>query len=519
MASVLPPHVSENDFRKALDAFAGVVGKQWVLATDEDRGAYVDIYAPGDSDAHLPAAAVGPQSAEEVQAIVRIANERKIPLWPISRGKNLGYGAAAPRLSGTVVLDLGRMNRILDVNERFAYCLIEPGVGFFDLFNYLQANKIPLWMSVPANAWGSVVGNALERGYGYTPYGDNTGKICGLEVVLPSGEMVRTGTGAMANSPCWQLFKYGYGPSWDQLFVQSNFGIVTKMGLWLMPEPEATLGLSMQLPNPDDVGWAVDALAPLRVKGVLQQSPSIGNSLRVAAVQSQRSEFYQGEGAMPDSVLMEVLRKFGLGWWGISLRLYGYDEVNEAHARVIKEAFARHTKQEFTVTKWRRGDPIADSGAGIPSVNALQVANWRGGRGGHLGFSPVLPPTGAHVLKQFHSTRKRYDEIGLDYYGSFTLFERHVTNINMMIYDRDDAAMTAKVRALFKVLVQDAAWEGYSEYRTHLSFMDQVALTFDYNRHALLRLNETVKDALDPNGILAPGKQGIWPKAYRGRKA
>jgi 4-cresol dehydrogenase (hydroxylating) len=85
-----------------------------------------------------------------------------------------------------------------------------------------------------------------------------------------------------------------------------------------------------------------------------------------------------------------------------------------------------------------------------------------------------------------------------------------------MIYDQDDAPMTAKVRALFKVLVEDAAKEGYSEYRTHLSFMDQVAHTFGYNNNALLKLNETVKDALDPNGILAPGKQGIWPKRLRG---
>jgi 4-cresol dehydrogenase (hydroxylating) len=214
-----------------------------------------------------------------------------------------------------------------------------------------------------------------------------------------------------------------------------------------------------------------------------------------------------------------VLDKFNLGWWNINLRLYGYDDVNEAHAKIIKAAFAKHTQKQFEIVKWHRGDPIADSGAGVPSATALQIINWRGGRGGHLGFSPVLPPTSEHVLKQFHSTKKRYEEIGVDYYGSFTLFERYTTNINMMIYDRDDTAMTTKVRSLFKVLVADAAKEGYSEYRTHLSDMDDVALTFDFNNHALLRLNETVKDALDPNGILAPGKQGIWPKAFRGARA
>ena len=186
---------------------------------------------------------------------------------------------------------------------------------------------------------------------------------------------------------------------------------------------------------------------------------------------------------------------------------------------MIKAAFAKHTKQEFEVVKWHRGEPLENSGAGVPTTAPLQIINWRGGRGGHLGFSPVLPAGSEDVLKQFHSTKKRYEEIGVDYYGSFTLFDRYAINVNMMVYDRDDNAMTTKVRNLFKVLVADAAKEGYSEYRTHISFMDDVALTFDYNNHALLRLNEAVKDALDPNGILAPGKQGIWPKAFRGVRA
>jgi 4-cresol dehydrogenase (hydroxylating) len=74
-----------------------------------------------------------PRRVEEVQAIIRIANQHKTPLWPVSRGKNLGYGAASPKEKGDIILDLSRMNRILDVNEKQASCLIEPGVGYFDL--------------------------------------------------------------------------------------------------------------------------------------------------------------------------------------------------------------------------------------------------------------------------------------------------------------------------------------------------------------------------------------------------
>ena len=97
MKLTLPPRVSAAKFEQALKAFEGVVGKGWVLATDEDRDAYSDIYAPGPESEWPASAALAPASVEEVQAIVRLANEYNTPLWPTSRGKNLGYGANAPR--------------------------------------------------------------------------------------------------------------------------------------------------------------------------------------------------------------------------------------------------------------------------------------------------------------------------------------------------------------------------------------------------------------------------------------
>ena len=83
---------------------------------------------------------------------------------------------------------------------------------------------------------------------GYTPYGDHFMMQCGMEVVLANGEVMRTGMGAMPGTNTWQLFKYGFGPYVDGMFSQSNFGVVTKMGIWLMPEPPRLSALHDQLP-------------------------------------------------------------------------------------------------------------------------------------------------------------------------------------------------------------------------------------------------------------------------------
>ena len=277
MKLILPPGVSRERFDRALKAFAAVVGAEWVLATDEDRETYLDLYSPGRDDSHAASAAVAPASVEQVQALLKIANEYRIPLWPISRGKNLGYGGAAPRMPGTVMLDMGRMARILEVNEQLGYCILEPGVGFFDLWDYLKSNKIALQLGIPGNGWGSVVGNALERGF--SPAGDHSNNICGLEIVLPNGEVVRTGMGAMTDGKAWPLFKHGFGPSWDQMVVQGNLAIVTKLCLWLKPADEAAISIEIKLPKPS---------------GATDQLSGLGHSADPAQPVVSRTRFHSG---------------------------------------------------------------------------------------------------------------------------------------------------------------------------------------------------------------------------------
>jgi FAD/FMN-containing dehydrogenase len=82
-----------------------------------------------------------------------------------------------------------------------------------------------------------------------------------------------------------------------------------------------------------------------------------------------------------------------------------------------------------------------------------------------------------------------------------------------------DVEKNKATRAAFRQLVEIAARHGWGEYRTAPAYQDLIMGTYSFNNHALLKLHETLKDAVDPNGILSPGRYGIWPKHLRGPHA
>ena len=180
-----------------------------------------------------------PASRSELQACLAIARRFSIAVYPVSSGKNWGYGSRVPVADGSIVIDLSRMNRILDFSEEMGWVTIEPGVTQQQLFEYLSARKSRLWLDATGSTpESSIVGNTMERGFGHTPYGDHAGNVCALEVVLPDGEVLETGMARFQGSQAAEVYRWGLGPALDGLFTQSNLGIVTRMTVWLMPAPE-----------------------------------------------------------------------------------------------------------------------------------------------------------------------------------------------------------------------------------------------------------------------------------------
>ena len=318
----LPPGVSQANFAEAIKQFEAAIGKEWVFTSDEDVNLYRDAYSPlwHEDEEPIPSAAVAPDGVEQVQAVVRIANKYKIPLWTISTGRNLGYGGSAPLLGGSVVLDLKRMNRVLEVNDKNHYALVEPGVSYFDLYRYIQEKGLKVWIDPPDPGWGSPIGNSLERGGGYTPMRDHFDCHCGMEVVLANGDVVRTGMGALPNSKTWQQYKYGFGPYVDGIFSQSSLGIVTKMGIWLMPEPEAYLSGTVTVSKHDDIFQLVEIFAYLMNSGTVQATTLVTSPLSFARPDAELTAL---RASADKQGLDDYAARKNIPYWSVSLPFYG----------------------------------------------------------------------------------------------------------------------------------------------------------------------------------------------------
>ncbi|KAJ2897242.1 Vanillyl-alcohol oxidase [Zalerion maritima] len=477
-----------------------------------------------------PRGAVRPRSVEEVQAIVKVANELRVPLWTVSRGKNLGYGGSCPVVDGSVVLDLHRMNKIVEISAEHAYAIVEPGVSFFDLYEEIQKRKLKLWTSVPAIGWGSVLGNTLDRGFGYTPDGEHTTAQCGMEVVLPTGELLRTGMGAMDNSKLFPLYKGGYGPSVDGLFYQSNFGIVTKLGFHLTPAPEAYCSCQVHAEDEKDLVPLIDLLADLIRRRVIGNSPSVTNIFREALlsrdadVSKELGPYLGVDKCVPDDVLEKIRHRKGWGFWKAHFSLYGPTEVVPALLEALKRAVAAapglrlEAKPVVTAPsgKFLESMDVGEEEiphAGVPTLEPLGLTESRAPGAGHMDYSPILPPSGQEIYSWYLTAKQRTIDAKVDLFADFHVYARYVIAIELVVFAQSERE---RMKQLYLQLLADGAAQGYSVYRTHVSFMDDVREHFSFNGGAFGQFAVRLKNVLDPNGILSPGKSGVWNSEGKG---
>ena len=507
-------------------------------------------------DPKRPGAVVFPATVEDVVTVVRMANEFLVPIWPVSKGRNWGYGSATPAVENTVVLHLERINRILEVNEDLAYAVIEPGVTYRQLKEHLVHSGSRLWCDcTDGPPEGSVLGNALERGMGVTQYADHFATLCGLEIVLADGSIIRTGGGDFGRCPTWNTHKWGVGPYIEGLFSQSNFGIVVKAGVWLFPEPESYCAFTFDLTRDEDLPRLVDMVRELTLAGLLTAGVHMVNDICALAVVSQYPPgLAERVSRLPDDVLVEQRRRFGVSGWSFGGGIHGTKEwVKNVQRRlrrrlkgmgrltfITNRTIFAATQIERAVTtlppgtRLRHGAewlflrltgkpleliPVArhvhDVMRGQPTEYFVRHVYFKSSMSkpaeahpdrdniGAIWFAPALPMRGTEIQQMLDSFRALYLEHGFDFYVA--LLAQNSRTLIMLLcifYSKENAEETERAKALYAGLREKVFAAGIQSYRTGVQSPTGYPAGY-------ARTLELLKFAIDSNGILAPGKSQI----------
>lgn len=490
----------------------------------------------------IPKAVVKPENSNEIKEIVKIANKYRLRLYPISKGKNWGYGSACAVQEGQIILDLSRMNRIVQVNEPLAYAVIEPGVTQIQLVEYLKEKGLALWLDCTGSGPdASILGNTLERGFGHTPYGDHFLHSCGMEVILGDGRELKTGFGHYKNAKATHVFKYGIGPYLDGLFTQSNFGIVTKLGIWLMPEPECFNMFYCTVPRDEDLSAAVDALRPLKLNGQIKSLIHIGNDLRVFSSFNQ----YPWEKAKNKTPLSDDLREYfckrgGFGAWNISGAIYGSKNQVRMTRKELKNALKRIGKLQFAggrtlgISRWfstilerfkllpefntklKSLDKVSGLLQGNPTDAFLFGTLWRvkgslqtelidplDHNAGMMWISPIMPMTGAAAENLIQLVNPGFKQYGFEPLITVSLItERAMVSVITISFDRNNPDETRNAQDCYDEFFKLIMSHGYVPYRTNIHTMEKLS----ENSETFWYITKEMKNVFDPNGIISPGR-------------
>ncbi len=493
---------------------------------------------------------IRPGSTEELAECVKIANEHQLPLSPVSTGKNWGYGSRVPVRTNNVIVDLSRMDRILDYDEKLGYVTVEPGVSFQQLYDFLREKKSELIISITGGTTDtSVMANALERGIGTGLYADRFAFTCGLEVVLPDGAVIGTGMRRFGDIPAAPVYRWGMGPSIDGIFSQSNFGIVTRMTIWLMHCPEYFSIILYKLNDQNRLPDLVDTLRELSMSGLVRPTVTMYNDFRVFSTLMQYPwQLCDPATSSPDDVITAIRSSVKMAamiptWSGeISVRAANAEHAEiqtqlirkELEGRVDEVNVVSVTKEEilsrlqhYYIHKNEPQDAdivisfLLRKYIGVPSDTAIRQAYWRKRKPmpdaydpdidqcGLIWVSPIVPFVGEEIKKVIGiitaCAKKYHFEPALSLQ---CMSERAIHVIGSIAWDREISTEDEQAETFYKETLARLNSQGFYAYRDTTKGM-QLKQGKNDIENSYYNLLNNIKKAIDPGNILAPGKYNI----------
>lgn len=516
-----------------------LLGKDQVLLASEAVAAYGQDTTG--MQRSIPAALRLRDSAR-LPELMRIAQRHRVPVYPISTGRNWGYGSALAVRDACVVIDLSGLDRILHFDADMGVVTLEPGVTQGMLADFLDRGGHPYM--VPTTGAGpecSLLGNALERGYGVTPYTDHFAAVTDLEAVLADGTLYRTAMREAGGEELARLFKWGIGPYSAGLFTQSGLGIVTRMSIMLARRPEAVKVCLFSLKDDALLEPAVE-----RIRTILSRLPgtlgglNLMNRHRVLAMSAPYpSDRLGSDGLIPAAVVAELGRQYQIAPWTGFGTLYGTKRMVAAAQKEIRAALAGvasrllflsqdNANTLLRVARWipgSAGQRLSSTAGtlarslelvlGRPNETALPLAYWRSPAGGStprnpardgcglIWYAPLVPMRGpgARAYVDFVTTVTRRH--GIEPLLTFTsLSDKLFDSTVPLLFDRTDPSAVAAAQACYEELIAGGRERGWFPYRVAIGAMPGLAALTNESSSLHARLRRE----LDPDDLLAPGR-------------
>lgn len=530
--------MESTSVESALSEWASILGQSGVIAASSENFGASTIGAKR----HIPAV-LRPTTQEQVSAILKVAQRWRVAVYPVSTGNNWGYGSANPAEDGCVILDLSQLNKISNFDPEMGVVTIQPGVTQGALREFLDRQDGNYLVPVTgAGPTCSLLGNALERGYGITPITDHFAAVTRIEAILPDGTLYQTALSELGGAEVDGLFKWGLGPYLDGIFSQGSFGVVVGITLALAPVPETVTAFFFS--TKDDA--KLEALVPT-VRSVLRTlsgsvvAINLLNSQRMLSMMTPFPADKAVEGVLPATVVEELASRHSVPAWSGVGAIYASKEVARAARRTLRRLLGPVTDRLIFINQRKvdmaqkatrllpgklaikvKGMADTLSGAlqimhGTPNDVALALAYWRSGDlpkpgqpknpardgCGLIWFAPLVPIRGKDARRYIDMIERVCPQYGINPLITLTTInDRCFDSTVPLLFDRNDADATARANDCYRALYREGQKEGFLPYRLNIHTMD----ILNDGNSGFSKFARQLKGAIDPNFILAPGR-------------
>ncbi|NDW21590.1 FAD-binding protein [Alteromonas hispanica] len=500
------------------------------------------------------------ETKEQIAFLLELAHEcadsgfQQFSIYPISTGRNWGYGSSSPNITNTiaVVLDLSGLKDIKYFDAESGIVTVTPGVTQQQLYDFLQGEQAPFMVPVTgAGPTTSILGNALERGYGITPVADHFSAVTAIKGFLADGSFYESSLQAMSDtatdnsSDCYvdKTFKWKHGPYLDGIFTQSGNIIVTEITIALARKKPAFDSFYMRFFGQDSFENAYDIVKEIfnNLEGVVG-SINLMDKRRVCAMVAENPQGKGNHAVMTEKQVDYIAKKYDVPEWTIVGTIYGTEKVARAAKKDVKAIAKRKADQilfssslliklgvfatrnlpvkalanaKIQLEKLHKGMDVMQ---GKPSEVALPLAYWRNSRVspnnrpehlnpakdgcGLLWYAPLVPARTADMKNFIDMVRSITPKYNIEPMITFTNLSGISTDSTIpIVFDLENPQAVRDAHACLNELVSKGLKQGFIPYRLNIKQQQELNANSTFWKTA-----GEIAHALDPKGIISPDR-------------